>query len=402
MPLNPDKTTTINGVKVNEYLLTKHNPNNIMMPTANLPAKPIAITIHNTDWINAASNTTPAEQYTRATRNGNMKTVRVHYYVDDKCAWQNLPLTLSGFHAADGNGPGNRKTIAIECIMRNSTDSVSKKSEDNCAKLAAWLLHKYGLSVEEGLTTHTHWLNVRDGKKGTNDYLNTAHNSYKMCPAYILPHWAQFKSKVATYLAQLNGSKAPSTPTSTQMYRIRKTWADSKSQIGAYSNLENAKKACKSGYTVFDNNGNAVYTNGGASKPTTAPNITYCVYANKWYPAVVNDSDYAGVENRSISGLAAKTSKGTLKYRVHTHSGRWLGWVTGYNTRDWNNGCAGIRNRAIDAIQLKLEGVSGYEVQYRVSYLGTSAYLPWVTGTSDYAGIFNKTIDKIQIRVVKV
>lgn len=100
------------------------------------------------------------------------------------------------------------------------------------------------------------------------------------CPYYILPHWAQFKSKVATYLAQLNGSKAPSAPTSTQMYRVRKTWADSKSQIGAYSNLENAKKACKSGYTVFDNNGNAVYTNGGASKPTTAPNITYCVYAN--------------------------------------------------------------------------------------------------------------------------
>ena len=90
MPLNPDKTTIINGVKVNEYLLTKHNPNNIMMPTANLPAKPIAITIHNTDWINVASNTTPAEQYTRASRNGNMKTVRVHYYVDDKCAWQNL------------------------------------------------------------------------------------------------------------------------------------------------------------------------------------------------------------------------------------------------------------------------------------------------------------------------
>lgn len=61
MPLNPDKTTTINGVKVNEYLLTKHNPNHIDMPTDNLPAKPLGITIHNTDWINVASNTTPAE-----------------------------------------------------------------------------------------------------------------------------------------------------------------------------------------------------------------------------------------------------------------------------------------------------------------------------------------------------
>ena len=34
----------------------------------------------------------------------------------------------------------------------------------------------------------------------------------------------------------------------------------SKSQIGAYSSLENAKKACKAGYSVFNNSGKAVYT----------------------------------------------------------------------------------------------------------------------------------------------
>ena len=141
--LIPDKVSKWNGVKVNEYLLTKHNPYNIVMPTVALPNKPIGITIHNTDWITVSSNTTPAEQYTRATVNGNMNDVRVHFYVDDKCAWQNLPLSLSGFHAADGGGNGNRKTIAIECIMRNSNDEVSLKSEENCAKLAAYLLNKY-------------------------------------------------------------------------------------------------------------------------------------------------------------------------------------------------------------------------------------------------------------------
>ena len=30
--LRPDATTTLNGVKINEYLLTKHNPNHIDMP----------------------------------------------------------------------------------------------------------------------------------------------------------------------------------------------------------------------------------------------------------------------------------------------------------------------------------------------------------------------------------
>ncbi|MDE6020174.1 MAG: peptidoglycan recognition protein family protein [Ruminococcus sp.] len=43
------------------------------------------------------------------------------------------------------------------------------------------------------------------------------------------------------------------------LYRVRKSWADSKSQIGAYSSLENAKKACKDGYTVYDADGKAVY-----------------------------------------------------------------------------------------------------------------------------------------------
>jgi len=40
---------------------------------------------------------------------------------------------------------------------------------------------------------------------------------------------------------------------------IRKSWANSKSQIGAYSSLDNAKKACKDGYTVFDESGKAIY-----------------------------------------------------------------------------------------------------------------------------------------------
>src|SRR5699024_8703770 len=48
----------------------------------------------------------------------------------------------------------------------------------------------------------------------------------------------------------------PSTPkpsTKGNLYRVRKTWKDEKSQIGAYSNLKNAKDAVKKnkGYKVF-------------------------------------------------------------------------------------------------------------------------------------------------------
>ena len=42
-------------------------------------------------------------------------------------------------------------------------------------------------------------------------------------------------------------------------YRVRKSWADATSQIGAYKVLENAKAACPDGYAVFDWNGECVY-----------------------------------------------------------------------------------------------------------------------------------------------
>ena len=261
--LRPDATTTFGGVTVNEYLLTKHNPNHIDMPSVSMAGKIIGVTVHNTDWITVASGTTPAEQYTRATVNNNMKDVRVHYYVDNVCAWQNLPHSLSGWHAADGSGNGNRRTIAIECIMSSAYNSVDKKSEDNAAKLAAALLKQYGLDINH-LYTHTHWLNVRDGRNGTVDQLNTMYNRYKMCPAYILPHWAEFKKKVQSYLNA--GTSTISAPSTKQLYRVRKSWADTKSQLGAYSSLENAKKACKVGYSVFDSNGKAVYTNSRSGK----------------------------------------------------------------------------------------------------------------------------------------
>lgn len=90
--------------------------------------------------------------------------------------------------------------------MSSKYGKKDKTSEDNCARLAAYLLHAYGLNINH-LYTHTYWLNVRDGKKGSVDELNVKHHPYKMCPAYILPHWQAFKKKVAKYLHELEGNK---------------------------------------------------------------------------------------------------------------------------------------------------------------------------------------------------
>lgn len=85
-------------------------------------------------------------------------------------------------------------------------------------------------------------------------------------------HWFKKYGKtmadVRKDVADLMGSVAattpttPTTPVTTEMYRVRKSWADSKSQIGAYRDLSNAKAACDkagTGYYVFDASGNVVY-----------------------------------------------------------------------------------------------------------------------------------------------
>lgn len=204
--LIPDNTISMGGVLVNYYPLTEHNPKRIAMP-GKMTKSIIGVTIHNTGVINAASGTTMAEQYTRATVNGNMNSVRVHYYVDGMCAWQNLPLTWQGWHAADGSGNGNTRTIAIECIMSGKGTVEDMQAEDNAARIAAELLKTYGLGID-CLFTHTHWLNVRDGRKGTVDQLNVMRHPYKMCPLYIIPHWQQFKAKVATYMGEVASESA--------------------------------------------------------------------------------------------------------------------------------------------------------------------------------------------------
>ena len=52
------------------------------------------------------------------------------------------------------------------------------------------------------------------------------------------------------------------------IYRVRKSWSDAASQIGAYSNLDNAKSMCDKnlGYKVYDSNGKEIYAAAAAKK----------------------------------------------------------------------------------------------------------------------------------------
>lgn len=65
-----------------------------------------------------------------------------------------------------------------------------------------------------------------------------------------------------------------------QLYRVRESWANSKSQVGAFLNKDNAIKAAKDyGLNVYDEKGNAVYTH---PKQKTVEDIAKEVIAGKW------------------------------------------------------------------------------------------------------------------------
>lgn len=93
----------------------------------------------------------------------------------------------------------------------------------------------------------------------------------KSCPGnWMYNRMGDLAKAVTERLSGVSGGgSAPTPPAAKTLYRVRKSWPDAKSQIGAYSVLENAKKQAdlNPGYEVYDENGKVVY--GGKTAVTT-------------------------------------------------------------------------------------------------------------------------------------
>ena len=132
----------------------------------------------------------------------------------------------------------------------------------------------------------------------------------------------------------------------------------------------------------------------------------YMAYTDRWWPEVKNRDDWAGQgDGTPIKAFALKVSKGSVKYRAHSMVNGWLGWVTGYDTGDYNNGFAGDYTN-IDMIQVYYYTPDGYvykEAVYWVSDLNNLTYYPVqvdtkvAPGYDGYAGVPGTAIDKLQI-----
>lgn len=221
--LTPDKVRVVHGLEIKEKILPASLKPNRKLSKGTGKAE--YVTIHNTEDIKEAKGTNDAEQYARATFNGNMKGVSVHDYIDETDCWQILNDDEVGYHAADGKyGPGNDTSIAIEIIMDGSGSAADKKAEERGALLAAIKLHENGLGIDR-LTTHNRWY------------------PKKYCPAYILPHWSEFKKKVENYLAEIKAAEEAEKKAKTEA--SEKSICLYKVQAGSFGVEKNAKNLVK-------------------------------------------------------------------------------------------------------------------------------------------------------------
>ena len=183
---------------------------------------------------------------------GGNRNASAHYFVGfDGEIWQSVEDANVAWHCgASSYKHGecrNANSIGIEmCVRKRNTANLGATDKDwyfedatveAAAELTRYLMDKYGVPA-------SHVIRHYDvtGKICPNPYVyNTTGHT-----------WDEFKKKIS-------GSAASSSTITKELYRVRKNWGDAKSQLGAFSSLDNAKKACKDGYTVYDWNGKAVY-----------------------------------------------------------------------------------------------------------------------------------------------
>ena len=105
-------------------------------------------------------------------------------------------------------------------------------------------------------------------KPKSDEMVLSAHRWFanKACPGdWLYSRFGNLAEEVTKKLGGSTTAPTPETPvekpTTSTLYRVRKSWADAKSQLGAYKVLSNAKKQVDKnpGYYVFDESGNVVY-----------------------------------------------------------------------------------------------------------------------------------------------
>lgn len=212
-------------------------------------------------------------------RNHTIDTISIHCVVG-QCSVETLGSIFASTskEASSNYGIGYDGRIGLYVEEKDRSWCTSSSSNDNRAitiEVASDTYHPYrvkdvaykslikllvDICKRNGIKKLVWSTNKSERMNHLNGCNMTVHRDYanKSCPGdYLYNLHGQIAKEVN---AQLD-SGTSSTPKKT-LYRVRKTWKDAKSQKGAFKDLSNAKKCADKniGYSVFDENGKAVYT----------------------------------------------------------------------------------------------------------------------------------------------
>ena len=158
----------------------------------------------------------------------------------------------------------DQRAITIECASDTSAPyAMNSKVYESLIKLCTDICQRNGKKKLLWFADKTKTLNYAPQ---ADEMVLTVHRWFanKSCPGdWLYSRLGDLASRVTAALGSVPTETAPAQEhAKTELYRVRKTWADSKSQKGAYKILTNAKKCADAnpGYSVFDKDGNAVYT----------------------------------------------------------------------------------------------------------------------------------------------
>ena len=195
--------------------------------------------------------------------------VCVHAFVARDEVIQTLPWNHRGWHCGSGSkGSGNNTHIGVEmcepacirytsgsnftCSDLSAARAVAKRTYEAAVELFAYLCKQYNLNPAADGVIISH----REGhSRGiASNHGDPEHLWKGLGTGYTMDG---FRKDVKAAM----GGAGTAEPENGGWYRVRKSWADVKSQKGAFKVLANAKKCADEnpGYSVYDESGKAVY-----------------------------------------------------------------------------------------------------------------------------------------------
>lgn len=259
----------------------------------------------------------------------------VHGFIDAITGdiYQTLPWDHRGWH---GGGSSNNTHIGVEmcepaCIKYTGGSSFTcsdlatakayvKRTYESAVELFAYLCKEYNLDPLNDIISHSEGY-----KKGiASNHGDPEHLWTGLKMGYTMDG---FRKDVAKAMGSVK-EETPKQETTKEMYRVRKSWEDVKSQIGAYTVLANAKaKADENpGYEVYDSAGKCVYSPKGSGDGTPFMVRVKIKDLNIRKGAGTNYEKVKYIEPGTYTITEVKSGTGSVKGWGKLKSG--LGWIS--------------------------------------------------------------------------